>query len=327
MRRREFIALVGGAVPWSFAARAQGSAMPKVGFLNGSTADSAVGKSVANGFRKGLNEAGYTEGKNVLIEYRWADGQYRRFQTMAAELVSQRVTVMFVSGGSVAPRAAMDATKTIPIVFSIGSDPVKFGFVQSLNRPGGNVTGVTFLINGLGAKRLNLLHGVVPATAFGFLINPTNPSAKSDTTDMQQAAEALHLKLSIAEARSGSDIDAAFASFAADRLAGLAVAADAFFSTEAKRFATLAAKYRIPAIYSLREFADAGGLISYGANLSDASYQAGLLIGRILKGAKPADLPVIQSSRFEFVLNLKTAKALGLNIPPSILAIADEVIE
>jgi putative ABC transport system substrate-binding protein len=327
--RRQFIsALGGGAFAWPLTARAQQPTMPVVGFLNGSTADSIAGRSVAAAFRKGLNEAGYVEGKNVAIEYQWADGHYDRFPALAAELVSRQVNAMFVSGGSVAPRAAMNATTTIPIVFSIGSDPVKFGFVQSLNRPGGNVTGVSFLINALGTKRLDLLHELVPAArAFGFLVNQKNPSAEAETGEMKQAADALGGTLIVIEASTDDEIDAAFASFIEHRIAGLAVAADAFFSSRADRLAVLAAKNRIPTIYSLREYTDAGGLMSYGASLSDASRQAGLLTGRILKGQKPADLPVMQSTKYEFVINLKTAKALNIAIPSGVLAIADDVIE
>jgi putative ABC transport system substrate-binding protein len=298
MKRRDFIAGLSSAVAWPLAARAQHSPkLPIIGFLsNAAPVASNTGTSVVNAFRRSLGEGGYTEGKNILIEYRWADGQSERFPMLAAELVDRRVSVMFVSGGSVAPRAAINATSTIPIVFSIGSDPVKLGFVQSLNRPGGNVTGVSFLINALGSKRLDLLHELVPtATVFGCLINPTNPSAKSDTNDMQQAAAALHARLIISDASTDAEIDTAFASFAENGAGALAVAADAYFASHAKRFAALAAKYHIPAIYSLREFTDEGGLMSYGASLSEASYQAGLLIAKILKGAKPADLPVIQS--------------------------------
>jgi putative ABC transport system substrate-binding protein len=320
--------LLGSASAWPIAAYAQQTALPVIGFLNGSTADSRTGISVATAFRKGLNEAGYAEGKNVLIEYRWANGQYQRFPSLAAELVNRGVNVMFVSGGSVAPRAAMNATTTIPIVFSIGADPIKFGFVQSLNRLGGNVTGVSFLINELGAKRLDLLHELVPTAAvFGLLINPSNPSAKSDTSDMRQAAATLQRSLIVKDASNDDEIDTAFASFAEQHVAALAVTADAYFSSRAARFSTLAARYQIPVIYSLREFVDAGGLASYGASLSDASYQAAVLTARILKGGKPADLPVIQSTKFEFVLNLKTAQSLGLTIPSGVLAIADEVIE
>lgn len=327
--RRQFIFAIGGTVvAWPIAGRAQQSALPLVGFVNGSTADSNAGRSVTAAFRRGLGEAGFVEGKNVTLEYRWADGNYDRIPAMVAELVSRPVTVMFVSGANIAPRAAMNATKTIPIVFSVGSDPVKFGFVQSLNRPGANVTGVSFLINGLGAKRMSLLHELVPtASVFGFLINPNNPSAEAETNEMNEAAQSLGGTLIVVGASTDGEIDKAFSSFGEHRIAGLAVAADAFFSSRAERLALLAAKYSVPAVYSLREYVDAGGLMSYGASLSEASHQAGLLTGRILKGQKPADLPVIQSTKFEFIINLKTAKALGITIPAGVLAIADEVIE
>lgn len=327
--RREFISALGGAtLTWPVVARAQQPAIPVVGFLNGAIEGSIAGSSVAAAFQSGLKEGGYVEGNNVVIEYRWADGHYDRFSALAAELVSRRVDVMFVSGGSVAPRAAMKATTTIPIVFSIGSDPVKFGFVQSLNRPGGNVTGVSFLINALGAKRLDLLHELVPtANVFGFLVNQKNPSAEAETDEMKQAADALGGTLIVVKASTDDEIVAAFASLIEHRIAALAVAADAYFSSRADRLAMLAARYHIPAIYTLREYADAGGLMSYGASLSDASRQAGLLTSKILKGQKPADLPVMQSTKFEFILNLKTAKALGLTIPSGVLSIADEVIE
>ena len=285
--------------------RGQQPAMPVVGFINGSTARSSAGNGVATAFSKGLNEAGYFEGKNVVIEYRWADGQYERFPTLAADLVSRRVDVIFVSGGAAAPRAAINATTTIPIVFSIGADPVKLGFVQSLNPPGGNVTGVSFLINALGAKRLGLLHDLVPtAGVFGFLVNPSNPSVEADTTEMKRAAEALGGTLIVNKASTDDEIDGAFTSFHEHGIAGLAVAADAFFSSRADRLASLAATHRIPAIYSLREYANAGGLMAWRKSTA-ASLQAGVLTGRILKGRKTRRATCDEVDNFEFVFDLK----------------------
>jgi putative ABC transport system substrate-binding protein len=324
MNRREVIALLGGAAAWPVAARAQQPAMPVVGYLSGAT----PGIPTDLAFRNGLREAGYVEGQNLAIEYRWADGQYDRLPALAAELVSRRVSVIFASGGAASPIAAKAATATIPIVFSFGGDPVKLGLVPTFNRPGGNVTGVSFLINALGAKRLDLLDKLVPtATVLGFLVDPTNPGAEPETRDMQQAADALGRKLIVGKASTEGEIDVAFASFLEQQVAALAVAADAFLSGRADQLAALAAGYRIPAIYSLREYAEAGGLMSYGASVLDAARQAGLLTSRILKGEKPADLPVQQATKIELVINLKTAKALGITVPPNLLATADEVIE
>jgi len=325
MHRRDFLTLLGGtAAAWPLAARAQQASVPVVGFLNGATA--AASTTLA--FRNGLREAGYVEGQNVSVEYRWADGHYDRLPAMAAELVSRRAKVIFATGSTASPAAAIAATQTIPIVFAIGGDPVKLGLVAALNRPGGNVTGVSFLINALGAKRLQLLHELAPtAFSFGFLVDPANIGAEAETRDMQEAADTLGRKLVVVEASTESGIEAAFAGLIERRVAALAVAADAFFSTRTDQLAALAAKHRIPAMYSLREYADAGGLMSYGGSLSQAVRQAGRYVGRILKGDKPADLPVMQATQLELVINLKTAKALGLDVPPTLLAIADEVIE
>ena len=325
MKRRTFITLLGGvAAAWPLAARAQQPAVPVVGLLSGIDPDDLQLAAV----RQGLNEAGYVAGKSVKIERRSAAGQYDRLPALANDLVRRRVTVIVTILGTMSALSAKAATTTIPIVFAIGSDPVKAGLVPSLNRPGGNVTGVTFLSNVLAAKRLGLLRELVPGiSAVGDLVNPTNPNSAGETNDMQTAAQSLGLKLRILNASTEREIDAAFANFAEQRLKAVIVTADAFFSGRCDQLVSLAARHALPTMYWLREFAADGGLMSYGTSITDAFRAAGVYAGRVLKGERPADLPVVQSTKFELVINLKAAQTLGVTIPPGVLAIADEVIE
>jgi putative ABC transport system substrate-binding protein len=300
--------------------------MPVIGFLSGGSPDTFA--LFLSGFRAGLKESGYVEGQNVTIEYRWAEGRYERFPELATDLVRRGVSVI----AAITPAAAVaakSATKTTPIVFNAGGDPVKLGLVESFNRPGGNVTGVNFLINELVAKQLEVLHELVPkAAVIGLLVNPTDPNVAAPiTNDVQAAADALGHKLVVVKASSERDYDVAFATLVQQRAEGLVVGPDALFNSQRNRLVALAAQHRFPAAYSLREFAAAGGLMSYGTSLADAFRLVGVYTGRILKGAKPADLPVIQPTKFELVINLKTAKALGLTVPQTLLVAADEVIE
>jgi putative ABC transport system substrate-binding protein len=328
MRRRDFIKLItGSAAAWPFAARAE-QATPVIGFLNGQSAD--LYEPFVAAFRQGLKETGFVEGQNVAIEYRWAEARLDRLPALASDLVSRQVAVIVASGAAagLAVVAAKAVTTTIPIVFASADDPVKLGLVPSLNRPGGNVTGVSFFAGVLGAKRLELLRECVPnATVIAFLVNPDRPNAESYTADIQIAAHALRRKIVILHAREDSDIDAAFAKLVEQKAGALVVSADAFFNARRNRLVALAARYTVPTIYEGRDFAVAGGLMSYGPSIADVYRQVGVYTGKILKGAKPMDLPVLQPTRFELVINLKTAKTLGVTVPFGLLNAADEVIE
>ena len=325
MRRRQFIKLLGGAAAWPLAARGQQATMPVIGFLHSGSPE--MRRDLVATFQLGLKQFGYVEGRNVSVEYRWADDQYDRLPASAADLVRREVAVI-VAGATPAALAVQAATTTIPVVFATAGDPVTSKLVENLARPRGNLTGISFLNNTLGAKALGLLHEVVPAAAtIAFLINPTNPLAKLDTREAQVAADGLKKKLIVVHASTEADIDAVFAAFDRQHADALMVESDPFLSSRRDQLVALAARRAVPAVYQLREFVAAGGLMSYGTSLTDAYRQVGIYVGRILRGAKPVDLPVIQSTRFEFAINLDTAKSLGLSIPPGILAIADEVIE
>jgi putative ABC transport system substrate-binding protein len=316
--------LLGGAAAWPLAAHAQQGAMPVVGLLSGTDREA----SRLDAIWRGLNEAGYVEGRNVAIEYRWAEGRLDRLPALAADLVRRRVTVIIAIQSAAAPLAAKAATATIPIVFSIGGDAVKLGLVSSLNRPGGNITGTTFLYNTLAPKRLELLHELVPnAAVIGLLVNPKNPASKSETSDAQAAAQALGLKLIVQNASNSRDIDAAFTSFVQQRVDALTFAADAVLSNRRDQLVALAARHAVPTMYFAREFPDAGGLMSYAGDMTDAYRLTGVYAGRILKGEKPADLPTQQATKVELIINLKTAKALGISVPLPLIGRADEVIE
>jgi len=327
MRRRDFITLVGGAAAaWPLVARAQQPAMPVIGFLGSESPDLFAGRLRA--FRQGLSETGHVEGNNVAIEYRWARGEYDRLPVLAADLVRQSVTVM-VATTTPALLAAKAANMTIPVVFLTGSDPVEVGLVASLNRPGGNMTGVSNLTVETGAKQMELLHELVPtATLIALLVNPADPVlADTLSRDLQMAARAIRQQILVVSASTESDIDTAFTTLVEQRVGGLVVGNDPFFNARPDQLVALAARHAVPAIYPYREFAAAGGLMSYGSNLVDPYHLVGIYTGRVLKGEKPADLPVQQSTKVEFVINLKTAKALGLTFPITLLGRADEVIE
>ena len=334
MRRREFITLIGGIAAWPLAARAQQPAhrgngrtvLPVVGFLGSRSPDDSANLVAA--FRAGLSETGFVESRNVILEFRWAEGHYDRLPMLSADLVAHRVAVIAAPGGIAAGLAARAATTKIPIIFLTGADPIQFGLVKSLSRPDGNLTGVAILTNTLAPKQLELLHEVVPeATLVAFLVNPKNPIAESDTRDVQSAAGATGQRILILNASNDRDLDGAFAALVQQKAGALLVQSDPFFNSQPDKIVALAARYAIPAIYQWRDFPAAGGLMSYGTVLADAYRLVGVYAGKILKGAKPTDLPVQQSVKVLLVINLKTAKALGLTIPPSVLARADEVIE
>ena len=326
IKRRALITLLGGAAAWPLPASAQQHAMQVIGFMSGRSPEDSTHLLAA--FRQGLSEVGFVEGQNVAIEFRWARGQYDRLPALAAELVERRVAVLAGVGGDVSATAAKRATSTIPIVFGTGSDPVAAGLVDSFNRPGGNATGYTLLTNEIEPKRLGLLHELVPdAALIGALLNPNFPPAARQLREIEDAAPKIGVRLFVTNASNDTELTAAFESFAHQRVRAVLVAADPYFDTRRDRIIALTAQNRLPAIYQFREYAVSGGLISYGPRITDGYRQAGIYAGRILHGAKPADLPVVQPTRFELVINLKTANALGLLVPNSMQLLADEVIE
>jgi ABC-type uncharacterized transport system substrate-binding protein len=326
VRRREFIAGLGGAAVWPLEARAQQPAMPVIGFLSSRSAGDSV--SAVAAFRAGLAETGYVEGRNMAIEFRWAEGRFDRLSALAEELVRRPVAVLAPVAGYQTPRAAQAATSTIPIVFGIGEDPVREGLVPNLNRPGGNTTGATFSTALLGAKRLGLLRQLVPqAEVIGLLVNQNSTQGQGQARDVQEAAQKLGLQLVVLNGGSDEDIDAAFASLARLKVGALLVGADPSFDPKRNRLIAMVAQHAVPAIYQFRDYALAGGLMSYGASIAELYQQVGIYVGRVLNGDKPGDMPVMLPAKFEMVINLKTAGVLRLTIPPALLATADEVIE
>ena len=322
-RRREFITLIGSAAAWPVAARAQQPAMPVIGFLRSATLANVPHYVTA--FRQGLKDAGFVEGQNVTVEYRSADGQNDRLPGLIADLIGRQVAVIVAN--AISARAAKAATTMVPIVFASGGDPVKDGLVASLNRPGGNITGVMFFSETLGTKRLELLRQLVTKTTIAVLVNPATPGTEEERSDIAAAAKAIGLQLLVADVSNVRDIDTAFATFVQREAGALLVGSGAFMTSQRERIVAVAAHHRLPALYPQREYVSTGGLMSYGTSIAEAYRHAGIYAGRILKGEKPADLPVMRSTKFEFVINLKTAKSLGLNIPSTLLALADEVIE
>jgi len=328
MRRREFITLLGSAAAaaWPVATRAQQEAMAVVGYLGAGSP--AAGVQIVAALRQGLTEAGYVDGRNLAIQSHWAEGQYDRLPAMASEMVRRQVVIIIATGGTAPALAAKAATTTIPIVFSVTDDPVALGLVASLARPGGNATGVTFLLAGLGAKQLGLLRELVPAaTRIGLLVNPNNTTSNAQTSDVVAAASHMGATIDVVRASDSREIEAAFAALVRNRADALVVGTDPFLYSRRVQLATLGARHAIPAIYPVRENVEVGGLMSYGTSLTEVHRQVGAYTVRILKGAKPADLPVVRSTKFELVINLPTARALGLDVPPTLLARADEVIE
>jgi putative tryptophan/tyrosine transport system substrate-binding protein len=326
MRRRDFILAGGATVAWSLAARAQQPAIPLIGFLSSRSLNDS--RHLVDAFRAGLQASGYIEAQNVAVEYRWAEGQYDRLPALAAELVRSRVAVLVTTGGEPSVLAAKAATSSIPIVFTTGGDPVKMGLVASLSRPGGNATGASLLTTAPEAKRLGILHELAPrAGVVGVLIDPNYQQAEDQAREVQEAAKALNLQIEIAHAGKDQELESAFAALVRSHAAALLVTADPFFDTRRDHIIALAAQFRLPAIYQFRDYAVAGGLVSYGVSLADGYRQVGVYAGRVLKGDKPGDLPIYQAIKFEFVINLKTAQALDLQVPPMLSALADEVIE
>jgi putative tryptophan/tyrosine transport system substrate-binding protein len=326
VRRRELITLLGGAAAWPLAARAQQAAVPVVGFMSGRSVDDST--RIVSAFLQGLADTGFIEDRTVKIEFRWANGDYDKLPAFAADLVSRKVAVLVGVGGDVSAVAATKATKTIPVVFGMGGDPVKAGLVASFNRPGGNVTGYTLWTSEMESKRLGLLRELVPGVSLiGILVNPSFPATEQELQGLEPAAKAVNQPLFVARANNDIELDAAFASFVEQRVGAFLVTAAPFFDTRQDRIVGFAAQRRLPAIYQFRQYAAAGGLISYGPDVAESYKSAGTYVGRILKGEKPADLPVMQPTNFDFVINLKTAKALGLTVPPTLLAEAGEVIE
>ena len=325
--RRKFITLLGGAGTWPLAARAQQAAMPLIAFIDATSAVASARWTAA--FRNGLNETGYTEGRNVAVEYHWLEGRYDRLPALLAELVGRRVAVIATPGSTPAALAAKAATTTIPIVFGVGEDPVKLGLVANLARPGGNATGVNFFVSEVVRKRLGLLRDLIPrAVRIAVMINSGNAAtAEATLREVQNAADALGLQIHVVNASTSDEINAAFAAISHERVEALFLGPDAFFNSRRVQLVTLSALDRIPTAYSTRDYVEVGGLMSYGTNITDSFSQAGVYVGKILNGAKPAELPVIQSTKFEFVINLQTAKALGLDVPSGLLLAADEVIE
>jgi len=325
--RRKFITLLGGAAGWPLAARAQQAGMPVIAFIDATSAVASARWTAA--FRKGLNETGYTEGRNVAVEYHWLEGRYDRLPALLAELVGRRVAVIATPGSTPAALAAKAATTTIPIVFGVGEDPVKLGLVANLARPGGNATGVNFFVSEVVRKRLGLLRDLIPrAVRIAVMINPGNAAtAEATLREVQKAADALGLQIHVVNASTSDEINAAFATISHERAEALFLGPDAFFNSRRVQLVTLSARDRIPTVYGTRDYVEVGGLMSYGTNITDSFSQAGVYVGKILNGTKPAELPVIQSTKFEFVINLQTAKALSLDVPSGLLLAADEVIE